>query len=219
MKNTLNLTWKTEVLPLAIILLCCGLSFFFYFNSPELVASHWNFRGEADGYSSRLFASFFFPGLIIGLYILFLLLPNFDPERNRYAEFAKTYDVFRHLIVGVFAIIFIATGIYNIGYHINIGITVATVIGLMMIVLGKYLGKIKKNWFMGIRTPWTMSSEIVWNKTHQVGGVLFMIFGIVIIAAPFLPETIALILFFGYTIVMLAGTFGYSYWLFRQENK
>ncbi len=219
MNSPIKFNLKTEIIPLLILLVCVGLSFFFYAHSPEIIATHWNFRGEADGYSSRMFGSFFFPGLLIGIYLLFLALPFLDPKRERYEEFAKIYNIFRYLIVGVLAIVYLATGIYNIGYHINIGITVATVIGIMMIVLGNYMGKIKKNWFMGIRTPWTLSSENVWNKTHRVGGVLFMIFGVIIIAAPFLPETLAMILFFGYTVAMLAGTFGYSYWLFRQENK
>lgn len=219
MKSPLKLNLKTEIIPLAILLLCVGLSFFFYANSPATVASHWNFQGKVDGYSSRAFGSFFFPGLLIGMYLLFLIIPNLDPKKERYEEFLKTYNIFRYLIIGVLAIVYVATGIYNIGYQINIGIIVATVIGLMMIVLGNYMGKIKKNWFMGIRTPWTMSSENVWNKTHRVGGILFMIFGLVIIIAPFLPEMIAMVLFFGYTVALLVGTFGYSYWLYRQENK
>lgn len=212
-------TLKTEILPLIVLLACVALSFFFYANSPEIVASHWNFRGEADGFSSRAFASFFFPGLLIGLYLLFLILPNFDPKKERYEEFAKTYNIFRHLIVGVLAIVYVATGIYNIGYHINIGITVAWVIGLMMIVLGNYLAKTKNNWFMGIRTPWTMSSENVWNKTHRLGSKLFIIFGLIIMIAPLLPETIGMILFFGWVLILLIGTFGYSYWAYRQEKK
>jgi uncharacterized membrane protein len=218
MNSPIKFNFKTEIIPLAILLACIGLSFFFYANSPATVVTHWNFRGEADGFSSRAFASFFFPVLLIGMYLLFLILPNLDPKKERYGEFAKTYNIFRHLFLGALAIIYIATGIYNIGYQINIGIIVATIIGLMMIIIGNYMGKIKKNWFMGIRTPWTMSSENVWNKTHRVGGILFMIFGLVIMIAPFLPELIALVLFFGWTIILVLGTFAYSYWIYRQEK-
>lgn len=212
-------TFKTEIFPLAVLLACVALSFFFYANSPEIVVTHWNFRGEADGFSPRSFASFFFPGLLVGMYLLFLILPNFDPKKERYQDFAKTYNIFRHLIVGVLAIVYVATGVYNIGYHINIGVIVAWTIGLMMIILGNYMGKIKNNWFMGIRTPWTLSSENVWNKTHRLGGRLFIIFGLIMMVVPFLSETIGMILFFGWAVVLLLGTFVYSYWLYHQETK
>jgi len=218
MKKLINFNFKTEWPVLILLLALVALSFYFYSHSPAIVASHWNFRGEVDGYSSRAFASFFFPGLIIGIYLLFLILPNLDPKKERYPDFLKTYNVFRYAMVIVLAIIYLATGIYNIGYHINIGVIVAGTIGLLMIILGNYMGKIKNNWFVGIRTPWTLSSENVWNKTHRVGGYLFMIFGLIIMIAPFLPETIGLVLFFGWTVILLVGTFAYSYWLYRQEK-
>lgn len=219
MNKPIKFNLKTELFPLAILAICAGLSVFFYQNSPEIVTTHWNFQGKPDGFSPRSFASFFFPGLLIGMYLLFLILPYFDPKKERYADFAKTYNIFRYLFITALAIIYVSTGIYNIGYNINIGIITAVTIGIMMIILGNYLSKIKNNWFIGIRTPWTISSENVWNKTHRVGGILFMIFGLVIMIAPFLPELIALILFIGWTIILVFGTFAYSYWIYRKEKK
>jgi uncharacterized membrane protein len=215
----MKITLKTEIFPLVLLAACVALSFFFYANSPDIIATHWNFHGQPDGFSSRGFGSFFFPGLLIAMYLLLLFVPNLDPKKERYEEFAKTYNIFRHLLLAVLAIVYVATGIYNIGYKINIGIITAWTIAILMIVLGNYMGKIKKNWFFGIRTPWTLSSENVWNKTHRVGGKLFMIFGVILAIAPFLPETIALALFLSWVIVLVAGTFAYSYWLYRQEKK
>lgn len=210
---------KTELPSLLIILIIIFSSFYFYANFPAQVATHWNFRGEADGFSAKTFASFFFPALIIFMYVMFFVLPHLDPKKARYDEFKKAYAIFRHLIVIALGIVYLATGVYNLGYNINIGIITAWTIGLLMIIFGNYMAKIKNNWFLGIRTPWTLSNENVWNRTHRVGRYLFIIFGVVVMIAPFLPETAALILFFGWAIALLIGTFGYSYWAYQQETK
>lgn len=219
MKNPLNLKLKTEWPALLAVILSVSLSFYFYANFPDRIATHWNFAGEVDGWSGKSFGAFFFPALIAGMYLLFLLLPMFDPKKDRYQEFVKPYNIFRQAIIIVLSIVYLATGFFNIGYDINIGAITGGSIGIMMIILGNYLGKIKPNWFVGIRTPWTMSSENVWTKTHRVGGYLFMVFGVILMIAPFMPETMALIFFFTWTVFLLVFTFGYSYWLYRKEKK
>ena len=219
MSSPVKISWKSELWSIIVLIIAAVSSVYFYLNFPEKVASHWNFQGQVDGYSSRGFGAFFFVGLLVFIYVLFLVLPYFDPKKERYAEFAKVYGLFRNLILTVMAIIYLMTGVYNLGYPINMGITTAFIIGLMMIAIGNYMGKIKKNWFLGIRTPWTLSSEDVWNKTHRVGGWLFMLFGACIIIAPWLPETIGTAIFIGGAVVMVLGTFVYSYLLYRQEQK
>lgn len=219
MSNPVPTSLKKEIAPLAIILVCFVASFYFNAHWPDLVASHWNFKGEVDAYSSKTFNAFFFPGLLAAMYLLFTVLPYFDPKRERYAEFSGVYLIFRTMIIAVMAIVYFTMGIFNLGYDINVGAIVAGVIGLMMIVLGNYMGKIKNNWFMGIRTPWTLSSEVVWNKTHRLGGYLFMLFGLIIIIAPYLPEMLAGILFGLSVFGVVFGTFAYSYLIYRQEKK
>ncbi|MEI6288401.1 MAG: SdpI family protein [bacterium] len=218
MSSPIKPTFKSEIVPLAMILISIPLSFYFYANFPERVASHWDFQGQVNGYGSRGFMAFFFPALIAGMYLLFLILPYFDPKRERYGEFKKFYHIFKALIITVMFAIYSATGLFNLGYPLNIGIIVSLLIGLMMIVMGKYMGEIKSNWFVGIRTPWTMSSETVWNKTHHVGGYLFMFLGLCIIVAPWLPIILATIIFIIGILSATVGTFCYSYWLYRQEQ-
>jgi len=210
---------KTELPALIVLATSIVLSFYFYQNFPETVATHWNFQGKADGFSSKTFGAFFFPALLLLMYALFWVMPYFDPKKERYEEFKKVYAFFRQTIIIVLGIIYWASGFYNLGYNINIGLVSAWTIGLMMLGLGNYMGKIKPNWFFGIKTPWTLSSENVWNKTHRVGGVLFIIFGLIMIVMPFLPENIGLALFLGWAIVLVIGTAGYSYWLFLKEKK
>ncbi len=219
MPSPIKPSFKTELLPILLIIASLGLSVYFYQHFPARVASHWNFRGEIDGYGSKGFMAFFFPVLLLAMYLLFLFIPHLDPKKENYAKFANVYHIFKGLILSVLFLIYLLTGLVNLGCQINVGIAVASLIGLMMVILGAYMGKIKSNWFVGIRTPWTLSSENNWDKTHRVGGRCFVIFGLLIIIAPFLPPVLAMVAFFGGAVLVTLGTIVYSYWLFRKENK
>jgi uncharacterized membrane protein len=219
MSSPLKPTLKTELLPILAVIVCVVASFYFFPRFPDRIAIHWNFHGQPDNWGDKSFGAFFFPFLIAAIYIMFLVLPYFDPKKERYQEFAKTYHLFKSLIVLFMALIYLATGLFNIGYPINIGVTTSLGVGALFIIIGNYLGKIKYNWFVGIRTPWTMSSENVWNKTHRVGGWLFVTLGIIMMIIPHLPESLAIPIFILGIVAVVAGSFGYSYWLFRQERK
>jgi len=207
------------MVPLVLLAAAAGLSACFYARFPERVASHWNFSGEVDAYAGRGVVAFGMPAVMILMYLLFLALPSLDPKRERYGEFARVYRIFRTSIIGLLFVLYVATGLFNLGYPVKIGLLAPGLIGLLFIVIGNYLGKVKNNWFMGIRTPWTLSSENVWNRTHRFGGRLFVIFGLVVMAAPFLPETAAMASFFGGVALLVLGTLVYSYVIYAREQK
>ncbi|MFA6321856.1 MAG: SdpI family protein [Candidatus Buchananbacteria bacterium] len=214
--NPVKPTFKTEVIPIIAILLSVLASFYFYANFPDLVPTHWNYRGEIDGYAPKLFGAFFFPALIIGIYLFFLFLPYLDPQKNRYQEFAKVYHTFKTLIVLFMVFIYFFTGLAGLGYPAPVNIVVPIGVGILFLVLGNYLGKIKPNWFMGIRTPWTMSNEEVWNKTHRLGGKIFMLIGLFMIFGTILPATWFFISFMAVVIIGSLIPIFYSYWLFKK---
>ncbi|MHB8903869.1 MAG: SdpI family protein [Patescibacteria group bacterium] len=218
MKNPIKFSLKTEIWPLIILFLVVIFSVWSYPQLPNLVISHWDFYGRANGWSSREFHALFFPALLIAMYILFSLMPKFDPRGKSYSEFADVYLKMRNAILLVLATVFVASTLSNLGYNINIGTTVAGVIGLLMIILGNYFGKLKRNFFIGIRTPWALSSDNVWNKTHRLGGRLFMIWGVLLILAPWLAPTIAFAFLFGGIIIVIAWTTIYSYLVFKKEK-
>lgn len=220
MNSPLKITLKSEIIPLIAVIGSVITSVLSYSALPEKVISHWNFAGQADGWSSRNFHVLFFPGLLAAMYILFLVLPMLDPKKERYVEFAKTYNIIRSLIMSVFFIIYLIATLVNLGYDINVSRTISLIIGVMMIVMGNFMGKLKKNWFVGIKTPWTLSSENVWLKTHRLGGWLFMFFGLALIAMPYLPESIGLTLFIVSIVVVVAVPMVASYLFYRdEENK
>ncbi|MFA6215125.1 MAG: SdpI family protein [Patescibacteria group bacterium] len=219
MSSPIKPTLKTEFIPVILIILSVFASFYFYANFPEKVPTHWNYRGQIDGWSGKGFAAFFFPGLIFGLYLLFLGLPYLDPKKEHYLEFAKVYHIFKNFFIGFMVAIYFYTGLAGLGYELPVNVVVPTIVGLLFLILGNYMGKIKSNWFMGIRTPWTLSNEQVWNKTHRLGGKLFMLMGLFMIFGSFLPAELFWYSFIaGITIVSLFPMI-YSYLLYKKINK
>lgn len=210
---------KQEIIPIIVLILSIASSFYFYNKFPDTVASHWNFQGEVDGYSSSFIGAFMIPIMLVVFYFAMLFLPKFDPKKERYEDFAKVYRGFRILFLIVMFLIYIMTCLYNLGYNIKMGIYIPIIIGAMMIFLGNYMGKIKNNYFFGIKTPWTLSSENVWNKTHRFGGYTFLIFGILIIISPLLDEKIGIMVFLFGVLLVTVGTFLYSYIEYKKENK
>ena len=212
-------TIKTEILPILIVILAIISSFYFYANFPEQVPIHWNAAGEVDGYSSRVVGAFLFPGIIIGMYLMFLLFPYIDPKKERYSQFRNVYHIFKTVLVLFMAAIYFIVSFNALGHNIPVEFWIPIMVGILFILLGSYMSKIKINWFMGIRTPWTLSSEVVWNKTHRVGGKVFMLGGAMIAFTVFAPTMLRMIMFFTAIGLIVLGIVVYSYIAYRQEEK
>jgi len=212
-------TIKTEILPIIFIIMAIILSFYFYANFPEKVPIHWNVAGEVDNWGSAGFAAFLLPAVILGMYLLFLGIPYLDPKKDRYQEFRQVYHAFKTLIILFMLAIYLITSLNGLGYSIAVGAWVPVMVGLLFIIIGSYLPKIKTNWFIGIRTPWTLSSETVWQKTHQFGSKVFIVGGILMMLEAIVPVTWRIPLFILILAITLLGTLVYSYWLYRAEEK
>ncbi len=211
-------TFKTEILPVIIVILAIISSFYFYANFPEQVPIHWNAAGEVDNYGSKTLGAFLFPGIILGMYLMFLIIPYIDPKKKRYVEFRKVYHVLKTVLVFFMAVMYFIASFNALGYNISVERWIPIMVGALFVLLGNYMSKIKPNWFMGIRTPWTLSSEEVWNKTHRVGGKVFMLGGVIIALTAFMPVAFRMIIFFIAVGLILAGTIVYSYIAYRQEE-
>ncbi len=219
MPNPTKPTFKTEIFSLIIIVASLVASVYFYFNLPERVPTHWNIAGQVDAWGSGKTQAIVFAAMMVGMYVLFLVIPYLDPRKERYEQFSKVYHIFKSIILFFLFIIFLIASLNGLGYNIAVGVWVPILIGLMFIIMGNYMGKIKSNWFIGIRTPWTLSSEEVWNKTHRFGGKMFIIAGILMMLEGFLPVVWRLPVFiFGISLILF-GTLVYSYIVFLQEKK
>ncbi len=218
MSNPLKPTIKTEIIPGLIILITIISNFYFYANFPDQIPIHWNFQGEIDNWGSKTFGAFFFPAIIFGMYLLFLILPYVDPKKLKYDQFRKTYHKFKGLLILFMALIYFLTSFAGLGYNINIDVWIPIIIGFLFMFIGNYLSKIKPNWFLGIRTPWTLSSETVWQKTHQFGGKLFILAGAVMILIPFTPFALQGWILGATVAIVILGTVGYSLLIYLKEK-
>jgi uncharacterized membrane protein len=203
---------------LVVTALAAAVSVWAYPRLPETVATHWNLQGTPDGYSSRLWAVAVMPLLTLGLTGLFNVLPKVDPRRENYAKFLDSYWLIANAVLvftGVADALILANGL---GYTVQVDRLLPLGVGLLFAFLGNYLTRVEPNWFIGIRTPWTLSSDTVWRKTHRTAGWLFVVGGLVIAAGAFAPRGVFLPLFVA-TIVVVAGIpVVQSYILWKREQ-
>jgi uncharacterized membrane protein len=191
-------------------------SFFFYRAFPAEVPIHWNMAGQPDDWSGPGFAAFFFPAVITGIYLLMTLLPLADPQKKRYMEFGRPYTILRLTLVLFMTMIYFVASSAGIGYRIDMNLIMPFAVGSLFIVIGNFMPKFKKNWFVGIRTPWTLSDERVWTKTHRVGGRLFIIGGLLLMLTAFLPLWLRAPALLAAVALVVLGTVGYSYFIWRK---
>ena len=203
---------------LVVAALAAAVSVWAYPRLPETVATHWNLRGVADGYSSRFWAVALMPLVMLGMTGLFAVLPKMDPRRENYAKFLDSYWLIANAIIvfmGVAHVLILANGL---GYTVQVDRLLPLGVGLLFAFLGNYLTRLEPNWFIGIRTPWTLSSDTVWRKTHRTGGWLFVSGGIVIAAGAFAPRGAFLPLFVATLIVVAGIPVVQSYILWKREK-
>lgn len=165
-----------------IIILTLAITVLTYPALPDRIPSHWNINGEVDGYSSTLWGVLIVPLLMVPITALLFLLPRIDPLRKNYQKFRRYYDGFILVFAAFLFIIQLQILLAGLGYPVSPTLVFPLILGGLFIYLGFLIEHAEQNWFVGIRTPWTMSSERVWKKTHARGGTLFKIAGIIAIA-------------------------------------
>ena len=152
------------------------VGFYFYPLMPERVAIHWGMSGEADGYGSRFLGLFLIPIFSLLFLPFMLALPRLDPSRG-IERFRGGYDWFVFGFLGYMAYIYGLSLAWNLGWRFSFMRMLAPAVGLLFVGIGVLLRGARLNWFMGIKTPWTLMSEEVWDRTHEVGSRLFLISG------------------------------------------
>jgi uncharacterized membrane protein len=150
---------------------------YLYPTLPEKIAIHWDVNGEADGYASKLIGLFLLPVISLFLLPLMLILPKLDPTKG-IKKFKEGYDWFLFGFIVFMSIIYSLSLLWNLGYKFDMMRLMAPAIGVLFYGIGVLMEKMRLNWFVGIRTPWTLSSEDVWDKTHQVGAKAFKTCGV-----------------------------------------
>jgi len=209
---------KTEIIPVLIIIISVIASFYFYAVFPAQVPIHWNISGQPDNYGSPALAAFLLPVILIVVYLLFLFLPNLDPKKERYVQFLPAYHVFKNIFVVFLALIYLIASLNALGYNIRVDLFIPLLVGLLFVIIGYYLPRFKTNWFIGIRTPWTLSSQLSWQKTHVLGGKCFIIAGILMALSFILPFGWRWPVFMAAIIIAALIPIIYSYFVYRQDK-
>ncbi|MCX6801424.1 MAG: SdpI family protein [Candidatus Diapherotrites archaeon] len=201
-----------------LVLLSFAIAIYSYQFMPDQMASHWGISGEANGYSDKMFATFSIPVLIAVFTAIFLLLPKIDPMKENIKKFYSYYEKFVIVFIGFMLFLQIMMLLWNAGMKISFNLILPIAMGALFYFLGILLEKAKRNWTIGIRTPWTMSSEKVWNKTHKLAGKVFRAAGIISIIGVLIPVYSFLFVIFP---VMLAATYLiiYSCLEYKKEPK
>ena len=215
MKNKWSIAamWLLALLPFILVAA-------FYARLPDEVPMHWGFDGEIDRYGGKnelwLMAAL---GPLFAL--LFQFLPRLDPRKRNYEKFQKYYDAFGVVITAFVAVMM---GIALLESFrpgtVSMGRVISALVGLLFLFLGNLMGKVKPNFFMGIRNPWTLSDPDVWNRTHRLGGGLFFLAGLATaVSAVLLPERITFwVLMGGVLAAALIPTVMSYVWYRRRET-
>lgn len=203
---------------LAILVLSFAGSYLAFGKLPGMVASHWNAAGDVDGYMGREMGAFLMPFVAVGLVGLFYLLPRIDPLKKNILAFREYYEGFILVFVLFFAYLHFLTLAWNMGYSFDMGRMMVPAIGLLFIYMGILCGKSRQNWFIGVKSPWTLSSERVWEKTHALARKVYILCGLIwIVVGLLLPNSMLFLV--GIVILASLGLFAYSYLAYKKERE
>jgi uncharacterized membrane protein len=203
---------------ISLILLSFLIGAYLYPNMPERMASHWDTQGNVDGYMSKFWGLFLMPAVSAILLLVFIVIPRIDPLKENIQRFRGYFNVFILLLFGFLFYLYLLTVLWNQGYRFNMVQLMAPAFGLLIYYAGVMTENAKRNWFIGVRTPWTLSSEKVWNKTNRLAGKLFKAAGILAALAAFFP---AFAIYIILVPVILAAVYPiiYSYYEYQKEIK
>ena len=182
---------------------------------PEQVPSHWNDQGQVDGYSSKLSGILLMPGILLATLLLLLVVPSIDPRKANIAKFRPQYNIFILCFVLFLAYLYVLTLLAGLGVKIDMNRMLMPAFGLFFIFVGSMVRHAKRNYMIGIRTPWTLHSDVVWDQTHRVGGIAFMVAGAFTMLTVFVPQ-LAFPVMMVSVLLVAVGSIVYSYIFYRQ---
>ena len=206
---------KSELIILVIIIISFAVGIYLYPQMPNKMASHWNIKGQVDGYMSKFWGLFLMPFISIGLFLLFVLIPRIDPLKENIEKFRKYFDTFIILVILFLFYLYLLTIFWNTGMRFSMTQFLAPAFAVLFYYCGVLVENAKRNWSIGIRTPWTISDDRVWEKTHKIGGKLFKIAGAIAFLGMFFPN---FAFFFVLSPVILVAIYTtiYSYFEYKK---
>ncbi len=180
---------------------------------PMEIPTHFNFNNEPDSYSSKAFAVFGLPLLMLAMHIVCIFATKVDPKMSNISD--KVFTMVLYIIPAVSLLMCALVYPVALGKEIQAGTVAILFLGLVFTVSGNYLPKCKQSYTVGIKLPWTLEDAENWNKTHTLAGKVWFAGGIIIIATSFLENAV---IFFGITAIMILVPTVYSYLLYKKKK-
>lgn len=204
-------------IPLALIVIALIVSIAVYPQLPDRVPTHWNTAGEVNGWSSRFWGAWMLPLVMAIVWLVMRAIPHIDPRKANYEKFAGMYDWLVILVIAFMLVMHVAIIMSAAGSHVSIHAVVMPSVGIFIAIIGLLLPKVHPNWFVGIRTPWTLTSDLSWERTHKIGGPLFVVLGLLIIATTVLDPTTAIWILLIAALAITLFLFAYSYQVWKED--
>jgi uncharacterized membrane protein len=209
--------WRTELVLLALIGLMFAAALIVWPSAPSEIPVHWNTSGEVDRYGGKFEGLLLLPLMALGIYLLMRYLPNVDPGRVNYARFGGAYMAIRAGVLVLMAGIYGMVMAWVLTVPVDMSRAVPVAVGALFVLFGSVLGQVKPNWFVGIRTPWTLSSTESWARTHRLGGRLFIALGVLFAVTGLFKLGSFGLLILGASISAVAALVVYSYFVWRAD--
>ena len=213
----MKISWRTEW-PLWLLLAAMfTLAAVSWSAVPDRMPVHWGLSGEPDRWGGRFEGLLLLPVIAVVVYLVLLAAPRIDPAGANYASFAGAYGTVRLVVLVAMLAIQVVMIQAARGRVVDVGAWVPLIVGALFVVLGNLFGKLRPNWFIGIRTPWTLSSKQSWDRTHRAGGWLFILFGLLLMSLALARPAWLVITVFA---LVASGTIGlvvYSYVVWKRD--
>ena len=201
-----------------ILLVSLAVTLFYYPRVPDIIPTHWGISGRIDATGPK-YMLFVFWGLALFVNVIMLFAEKIEPKKGSYAKFPKVFNILRVFITALLC----GLELLTIAFAFNpdfadMNSIMYITMGFMFVLLGNYMPKVKHNYTFGIKVPWTLASENVWNKTHRMAGPLWIAGGIVMMGGVFMPPEAAFVIMFAVILLLVIAPMVYSYIEFRKEK-
>ncbi len=208
-----------DILILAVIVIQVVVAVYGFMVLPDTVPIHWGINGQADGYGPKWVGTILYPLLSVGIYALVRVLLVVGPRLGQQGDALANLNLAKTILAGIILfmlIIQLVTIAESLGIGIDVSMVIMLALSVLFIFLGNYMGKMRRNFWMGVRTPWSLSNSVVWERTNRMGGWLFVAVGLVGIPCSFIPA----LRLWGILVPIIAATvflYIYSYVCYRQQ--
>lgn len=207
---------RWHALALALIVAMYTASVALYPRLPARVPMHWGIDGQPDGWGGPG-SVFLMPTVALGVWALMVFLPRFDPGKANYPSFAGAYALLRTAVIGLLALVHGASLAAALGQPLDMGRVISPALGVLYILVGGLMGKIRPNWFVGVRTPWTLTSKLSWTRTHRATGWLFVGVGVLALVADLFSSKAALVAIVGGALLTAVFSMVYSHHVWARD--